>query len=55
MFLESGVRLTPFAGPLFESEGMYNITVVLTGEISTPASVDVVDEDGNAAITIMCL
>ncbi len=44
--LESGARLAPFMGPLYESTGMYNMTVILTGEISSTASVDVVDENG---------
>ena len=48
--LESGVRLEPFMGPLYESTGMYNVTVILTGEISSTSSVDVIDENGMPVI-----
>ena len=42
----SGVRFGSFVGPLFESSQMYNLTVFLNGEVSSPASVDVLDANG---------
>ena len=40
------MRFAPFEGPLLESSGKYELTVLLKGEVSTPVSVDVLDADG---------
>lgn len=45
--VESGLRFMPFVGTLLESVGNYEITVILTGEISSLVSVDVANENGN--------
>ena len=42
----SGVRFAPFEGPLLESSGTYDLTVLLVGEVSSSVSVDVLDVDG---------
>ena len=43
------MRFATFDGPLFESSGTYELTVMLKGEVSTPASVDVLDGDGKSS------
>ncbi len=45
--VEAGVRFLPFTGPLLESMGEYNMTVILDGEISSNVSVTVFDNQGN--------
>ena len=42
----TGIRFAPFEGPLLESFGKYELTVLLKGEVSTPVSVDVLDTEG---------
>ena len=43
------MRFALFQGPLLESAGKYELTVLLKGEVSTPVSVDVLDGGGKSS------
>ena len=46
-------RFAPFEGPLFESTGEYNLTVLLDGEISTPVSVTILGVLGKINVQLL--